>query len=160
MTDRPDSHEAVAGNGLLHRRMFLAAGAAAAGAGVVPSGVSAEPLPVITPVYREAPSVNNGSCEVPFASDEAVVVTEAALTVAAPLASPVICNVEPDGLENCRWLPPSAAFNCETTDAIPPEKLTPICFGFALGRFCSGSAVGSVTLTIEICCWVLFKLFV
>src|SRR5450756_934690 len=119
------------------------------------SPVICEPPPVTTPVYREVPSVNNGSCAVPFASDEAVVVTEAALTVAALLGSLVTCNVEPDGFENCRWLPPSAAFNCETTDAIPPEKSTPICFGLALGAFCSGSAAGSVTLTIEVCCWVL-----
>ncbi len=85
----------------------------------------------------------------PFASDEAVVVTEAALTVAELVPLSVTCNVEPDGFENCRLLLPSAAFNCETIDAIPPEKLTPICFGFALGAFCSGSAAGSVTLTIE-----------
>jgi sulfane dehydrogenase subunit SoxC len=47
MGDQHERHEAVAGNGLLHRRMFLAAGAAAAaGASAVPSGVSAAPLPV------------------------------------------------------------------------------------------------------------------
>src|SRR5580704_7912714 len=47
MGDQHERHEPVAGNGLLHRRMFLAAGAAAAaGASTVPSGVSAAPLPV------------------------------------------------------------------------------------------------------------------
>jgi sulfane dehydrogenase subunit SoxC len=47
MGSRDERHEQVAGNGLLHRRMFLAAGAAAAaGASAVPSGVSAAPLPV------------------------------------------------------------------------------------------------------------------
>ena len=46
MEDLPENHEQVAGNGLLHRRMFLAAGAAAMGASVAPSGVSAAPLPV------------------------------------------------------------------------------------------------------------------
>jgi sulfane dehydrogenase subunit SoxC len=47
MGDQHERHEQVAGNGLLHRRMFLAAGAAAAaGASAVPSGVSAAPLPV------------------------------------------------------------------------------------------------------------------
>src|SRR5262245_44979743 len=47
MEDSPQNHEQVAGNGLLHRRMFLAGSAAAAvGAGAVPSGVSAAPLPV------------------------------------------------------------------------------------------------------------------
>jgi sulfane dehydrogenase subunit SoxC len=47
MGDQHERHEQVAGNGLLHRRMFLAAGAAAAaGASTVPSGVSAAPLPV------------------------------------------------------------------------------------------------------------------
>ena len=47
MGDQHERHEQVAGNGLLHRRMFLAAGAAAAaGASAVPSAVSAAPLPV------------------------------------------------------------------------------------------------------------------
>ena len=47
MGDQHERHEQVAANGLLHRRMFLAAGAAAAaGASAVPSGVSAAPLPV------------------------------------------------------------------------------------------------------------------
>ncbi len=47
MGDQHERHEQVAGNGLLHRRMFLAAGAAAAaGASAAPSGVSAAPLPV------------------------------------------------------------------------------------------------------------------
>jgi sulfane dehydrogenase subunit SoxC len=47
MGDRDERHEPVAANGLLHRRMFLAAGAAAAaGASAVPSGVNAAPLPV------------------------------------------------------------------------------------------------------------------
>ncbi len=47
MGDQHERHEQVAGNGLLHRRMFLAAGAAAAaGASAVPSEVSAAPLPV------------------------------------------------------------------------------------------------------------------
>jgi sulfane dehydrogenase subunit SoxC len=47
MGDQHERHERVAGNGLLHRRMFLAAGAAAAaGASAVPSEVSAAPLPV------------------------------------------------------------------------------------------------------------------
>src|SRR5215470_16449412 len=47
MEDSPHNHEQVAGNGLLHRRMFLAGSAAAAmGASAVPSGVSAAPLPV------------------------------------------------------------------------------------------------------------------
>ena len=46
MEDSPHDHEQVAGNGLLHRRMFLAGTAAAVGASVAPSGVSAAPLPV------------------------------------------------------------------------------------------------------------------
>jgi sulfane dehydrogenase subunit SoxC len=47
MGDQHERHEQVAGNGLLHRRMFLAAGAAAAaGASAVPSEVNAAPLPV------------------------------------------------------------------------------------------------------------------
>jgi sulfane dehydrogenase subunit SoxC len=44
-SSRPDT-EQVAGNGLLHRRMFLAAGAAAVGAGVMADKAGAEPLPV------------------------------------------------------------------------------------------------------------------
>jgi sulfane dehydrogenase subunit SoxC len=47
MGDQHERHQQVAGNGLLHRRMFLAAGAAAAaGASAVPSEVNAAPLPV------------------------------------------------------------------------------------------------------------------
>ena len=46
MEDLPENHEQVAGNGLLHRRMFLAGTAAAVGTSVAPSGVSAAPLPV------------------------------------------------------------------------------------------------------------------
>jgi sulfane dehydrogenase subunit SoxC len=47
MGDQHERHEPVAANGLLHRRMFLAASAAAAaGASAVPSGVTAAPLPV------------------------------------------------------------------------------------------------------------------
>ena len=46
MENSPQDHEQVAGNGLLHRRMFLAGRAAAVGASVAPSGVSAAPLPV------------------------------------------------------------------------------------------------------------------
>jgi sulfane dehydrogenase subunit SoxC len=47
MGDQHERHEPVAANGLLHRRMFLAASAAAAaGASAVPSGVPAAPLPV------------------------------------------------------------------------------------------------------------------
>ena len=47
MGDQHERHEPVAGNGLLHRRMFLAAGAAAAaGASAVPSGVRRRRSPV------------------------------------------------------------------------------------------------------------------
>ena len=77
----------------------------------------------------------------------AVVVTAAELTVVAALLLST-CSVEPEGLENCRPLEPSAAFNCATADVMPAEKLMPICFGLALGAFCNGSAVGSVTFTI------------
>jgi sulfane dehydrogenase subunit SoxC len=41
-----DGGEPVAGNGLLHRRMFLSAGAAAAAGIALPHAASAEPLPV------------------------------------------------------------------------------------------------------------------
>ena len=70
--------------------------------------------------------------------------TEAALTVAVLAPLSVTLRVEPDGLENCRLLVPSAAFSCETIEAMPPEKLIPIsCSDCAPGAFCSGSAVGS-----------------
>ena len=104
--------------------------------------------------------MNNGSCGLPLVSDETVAVTEAALTVAPKLTSLITCSVEPDGLENCRWLGPSAAFNCATTEAIPPVKLIPIRFGLAFGKFCNGSAVESSTRTIEICCWLPVELSV
>ena len=86
----------------------------------------------------------------PATSESLARTPDAALTVAAAVPLSVTRNVEPDGFENCRPLPPSAAFNCETTDAIPPEKLTPITFGLAFGAFFTGSADGSVTLTMEI----------
>ena len=55
------------------------------------------------------------------------------LTVAK--ADPVMLSVVPDGFENRTPLVPSAAFNCETIDAMPPDKLTPISFGLAFGAF-------------------------
>jgi len=49
MEDSPENHEQVAGNGLLHRRMFLsasvAAGAAAVGASVPSSVISISEAP-------------------------------------------------------------------------------------------------------------------
>src|ERR1700733_13961386 len=120
------------------------------------SPVICEPLPVIAPVYSEVPSVNNGSWALPPASEETVAVTEAELTVAVLVPLSTTCSVEPDGLENCRLeLLPSAAFNCATTDAIPPEKLTPITGLLGLPPvFDNGSAVGSLTSTTVTLCWV------
>ena len=92
--------------------------------------------------------MNSGSWGLPLVNDDVVVVTEAELTVLAAVPLLSTCSVEPEGLENCIPVPASAAFNCETTDAMPPEKLTPICFGLALAAFGSGSADGSVTFTI------------
>ena len=43
---------------------------------------------------------------------------------------------------------------------MPPDKLTPIIFGLAFGAFGSGNAVGSVTLTIVICCLALVPVLV
>src|ERR1700761_2169796 len=42
----PNEPEQAAGNGLLHRRLFLSAGAAAIGGTALPDGASAEPLPI------------------------------------------------------------------------------------------------------------------
>src|ERR1700737_4252625 len=112
------------------------------------SPVICGPLPVYWPVYSELPSVNSGNCGLPLVSDVVVVVVEAALTVAAD--DPSKFSVEPDGLVNCRPMLPSAAFNCETADDIPSEKLTPTSSGLALAPFCNGSGAGSVTLPIEI----------
>ena len=42
---RPET-ERVAGNGLLHRRMFLAGGAAAIGAGTMAESANGAPLPI------------------------------------------------------------------------------------------------------------------
>src|SRR5579883_1404449 len=114
--------------------------------------VTCEPRPVITPVKSEPESVNNGNCGLPDVSEETVVVVEAALTVALLVPSSVTFNVGPEA-ENCRWSGPSAVFNCERIDAIPPEKLTPITSGVAPGAFGSGSAAGSSTRTICNCCW-------
>ena len=91
--------------------------------------------------------MNTGTCALPPASDEAVVVVEAATTF--DCAEPTRFNVLPVP-EAVTPVPASAAFNCKTTDAVPPEKLMPICLGLAFGAFASGSAVGSVTLTIDI----------
>src|SRR6478735_4865013 len=94
--------------------------------------VCCEPFRVIEPVYNRFPSVNTGSWTLPLASVETVVVTEAALTVAelVPLSS--TRKTEPEGFENCRLAAPRTLFNCATTDAIPPEKLTPITGLFGL----------------------------
>ena len=85
-------------------------------------------------------------------NDVVVIVVEAELT-AMPLAElAATCNVLPDGLENCRPVWPSAALSCDTTELMPPEKLIPTTCG--LVPVGSGSAVGSLTLTIcTACCW-------
>src|SRR5271168_3929132 len=97
--------------------------------------------------------MNNGSCGLPLVSDVTVDVTDAAFTV-VPTVVLSTCRVLPDGFENCRLLVPSAAFNCDTTELIPPVKFTPITCGLAPGWLGSGSAVGSSTRTICTCCWV------
>src|ERR1700722_11689714 len=98
--------------------------------------VICEPALVIAPVYSDPASVNSGSCGLPLVNDVAVVVTEAELIVVAPLLSTCSVELEAGGgrLENCRWLEPSAAFNCEPT-GVPVEKLIPIIFGLALVAF-------------------------
>src|SRR5579871_1508120 len=114
------------------------------------SPVICEPLAVIWPVYSELPSVNNGNCGLPLVSDCVVIVSESELTVA--VADPTTLSVAPEPL-NCNPLLPSAPFNVERTLGVTPaERSTPISSGLALAPFCSGSAFGSVTLTIETCC--------
>ena len=88
----------------------------------------------------------------PLAIAVLVVVLDAALTVADP--DPSRFSVEPV-LVKLSPLGPSAVLSCATTEAMPSEKLTPTLSGLAPGPFCNGSASGSVTLTIEIWCWVL-----
>ena len=102
------------------------------------------------------PSVNTGSCGLPFASAEAVVVVDPALTLTAAEPLSRTRNVEPAGLENCRLVLPTAAVICATIEAIPPWKLTPITLSLGLAAVLgSGSAVGSSTRTIVIWCGVL-----
>src|SRR5579859_4258252 len=115
--------------------------------------VNSEPALVIAPVYGELESVKNGSCGLPLVNEVTVVVVEAEFTVTLSAGLAATCN-NPEELANCRCVWPSAAFNCDTTDVIPPVKSTPITCGLAPGAFCSGSALGSSTRTIcTCCCW-------
>src|SRR5215472_15625605 len=75
------------------------------------SPVVCEPVAEITPVIGLPPSLNSGSCALPFANAVAVAVADSALTVVAPTLS--ACNVPP-ALENCT-ADPNAALSCDTT---------------------------------------------
>jgi hypothetical protein len=92
----------------------------------------------------------------PLVSEVIVVVTEAAVTserFGAPSSS--TRKVDPEGFENCRLaVVPSAAFNCATTELMPPEKSTPrtSSFGSSVAPLPSGSTDGSSTRTIERLC--------
>ena len=96
------------------------------------------------------PSVNSGICALPLASEDVVVVVVVALIAVA--ADPVMFSVPLPELLNTRP-GPSCALSCASTfELMPPDRLTPTIFGLAFGRFCNGNALGSVTLTIVICC--------
>src|SRR5580658_1014897 len=98
-----------------------------------------EPAEVSAPVIGVEPSRNNGSCALPLVSDVTVEVSDSALTTLVVLEALTTCSTVPEGFENCR-LVPNAALSCVTTDAMPPEKLTPTIWllGFD-GDVCSGS---------------------
>src|SRR5262245_9076328 len=114
------------------------------------------PPEVISPVNGAVASVNSGSCGLPLVSEVMVAVADSASTVVArpPLRT---CSSDPDGLENCKPVEPSAAVSRAATAAAPPTKLTPttLSFGSAVSEFGSGSAAGSSTRTTVILCWTL-----
>src|SRR5215475_4322573 len=92
----------------------------------------------------------------PLAVDVLVVVDETALTV-TPDAAVVMLSVcdEPDPeREKFRPLAPSAVWSCVARSGEVEEKFAPTRSGLAPAAFCSGSAFGSVTLTIETWCCV------
>src|SRR5262245_33256777 len=82
------------------------------------------PLALISPVNGAEPSVNSGNCGLPLVNDVMVAVADSVLTVVArpPLRT---CSKDPDGLENCRPVEPSAAVRRAATAAAPPAKLMP-----------------------------------
>src|SRR6266852_3894154 len=102
----------------------------------------------MVPVKGVAPSVNSGSCGLPLISDVMVAVAEYESTV---LTGPPLrtCNSDPDGLENCKPVEPSAVLRRAASAAAPPAKLTPITWSFGLGvtELASGNAAGSSTRT-------------
>src|SRR5262249_36011177 len=88
------------------------------------SPVSCEPELVMAPVMGAVPSRNSGNCGLPLVRLVTVAVAAMELTV-VPAPALSTCSVVTEGLENWR-LAPRAALSCETTEAIPPLKLTPI----------------------------------
>src|SRR5580700_3614749 len=109
-----------------------------------------EPVEVIVPVIGVVPSRNSGSCGLPLCSVVTVAAPDRALTT-APLELLLRTVRTVPTLENCRLLP-SARLSCDTTEAVPAEKLTPITglLGSGLG---SGNAAGSSTrTTVAVCC--------
>src|SRR5579871_3572453 len=109
-----------------------------------------DPVEVIVPVMGVVPSRNNGSCGLPLCRVVTVAAPDSELTT-APLELLLSTVRTVPELENCRLLP-RARLSCDTTDAIPVVKLTPITglFGSALGN---GNAAGSSTrTTVAVCC--------
>src|SRR6202142_42608 len=115
------------------------------------------PADVIAPVNADAPSTKSGSAPDPPVNDVAVAVVETAFTVIAGDPLSTTSSNDPDGLENCNPVAPSAVLSCVATDAGPPEKSTPmtVSFGSAVAAFDSGNADGSSTRTIVMLCWTL-----
>ena len=87
--------------------------------------LACRPLELIDPEYTLLPSINNGSCALPLASDVMVVVVDAELTKIVFATSLRIRRIVPAGLVNCRPVAPSAAVSWAVIDPMPPEKSTP-----------------------------------
>src|SRR5690242_8839253 len=97
------------------------------------------PFAVMAPVKGALPSVNSGNCALPLASAVTVAVAAAEFTV-VPGPALRTCKMVPDGLENCRPWPPSAALSWLNTAPMPPEKFTPITVAFGSDDGGNGSA--------------------
>src|SRR5580704_9053167 len=109
-----------------------------------------EPVEVIVPVIGVVPSRKSGSCGLPLCSVVTVAAPDRELTT-APLELLFRTVRTVPELENCRLLP-NARFSCDTTEAMPAEKLTPIT-GLLGSGFGSGNAAGSSTrTTVAVCC--------
>jgi hypothetical protein len=86
--------------------------------------VVCEPLAVIAPVIGWLPSVNKRQLRTAarqrgYGRGRRQRIDDVAAAVVEHLQD------VPEGFENCRFVP-SAALSCDTTELMPPERLTPI----------------------------------